>query len=74
MNYQQHKEISMNKTHTNVTIWEATVDALRDAAAAASLQSGDKVSQVKFMHDAVMEKIERDGITEVMELVRKSRS
>lgn len=48
--------------HTNITIWQATVDLLRLAAAYATVERGEKVSQVQFMHEAVMEKIERDGL------------
>jgi hypothetical protein len=48
--------------HTNITIWQTTVDMLRMAAAMATITTGEKVSQVQFMDEAIREKIERDGL------------
>lgn len=52
----------MSEKHTNITIWQSTVNLLRLAAAHATVERGEKVSQVQFMHEAVTEKIERDGL------------
>jgi hypothetical protein len=57
--------------HENVTIWKSTLAILRQAAAAATLKSGSTVSQVQFMDEAVKEKIERDGLAELINLVQK---
>jgi hypothetical protein len=57
--------------HENVTIWKSTLAILRQAAAAATLKSGSTVSQVQFMDEAVREKIERDGLGELINLVQK---
>lgn len=48
--------------HTNITIWQSTVDMLRMAAAMSTITTGEKVSQVQFMDEAIREKIERDGL------------
>ena len=52
----------MKNEHTNITIWQTTVDNLRMAAAMATVKTGEKVSQVQFMDEAIREKIERDGL------------
>lgn len=52
----------MKNEHTNITIWQTTVDMLRMAAAMATVKTGEKVSQVQFMDEAIKEKIERDGL------------
>lgn len=52
----------MKNEHTNITIWQSTVDNLRMAAAMATVKTGEKVSQVQFMDEAIKEKIERDGL------------
>ena len=44
---------------------------LRLAASAATLKTGSIVSQVQFMDEAVREKVERDGLTELVEMVQK---
>lgn len=60
-----------DRTHENVTIWKSTLAILRQAAAAATLKSGSTVSQVRFMDEAVREKIERDGLADLINLVQK---
>lgn len=60
-----------DRTHENVTIWKSTLALLRQAAAAATLKNGSTVSQVQFMDEAVKEKIERDGLSELINLVQK---
>ena len=60
-----------DRTHENVTIWKSTLALLRLAASAATLKTGSTVSQVQFMDEAVREKVERDGLTELVEMVQK---
>ena len=61
----------MASKYENVSIWRKTVDLLRMAAALATVQRGKKVSQVRFMHEAVSEKVKRDGLVVPEKKVKK---
>ncbi len=51
-----------NRSHENISIRKVTLDLIRMAALQLSVKRSQKVSQVQFIHEAVEEKIEREGL------------